>query len=114
MCLLYIVAMQAEQLITKGLAYIDSQDSATIALQKGTPTEAGKNSPYRNRSKEDNLFLFSEMKKGSFMEGEHVLRAKIDMASPNMHMRDPVLYRLMKTAHHRTNEKWIFCWKNNN
>ena len=94
----------AEQLITKGLAYIDSQDSATIAMQKGTPTEAGKNSPYRNRSKEDNLFLFSEMKKGSFMEGEHVLRAKIDMSSPNMLLRDPVMYRIINMSHQRTNK----------
>tara|TARA_B100000131_G_scaffold185055_1_gene178244 strand:+ start:848 stop:2527 length:1680 start_codon:yes stop_codon:yes gene_type:complete len=96
----------AEQLITKGLAYIDSQDSATIAMQKGTPTEAGKNSPYRNRSKEDNLFLFSEMKKGSFMEGEHVLRAKIDMSSPNMLLRDPVMYRIIHMSHQRTNKDW--------
>ena len=96
----------ATELINKKLAYIDSQSSTEIADQKGTPTEAGKESPYRSRSTEENLRLFEEMFKGKHKQGSHVLRAKIDMASPNMLMRDPVIYRVMETKHHRTGEKW--------
>ena len=96
----------AVELIEKGKAYVDSQDSEAIARQKGTPTEAGTDSPYRNRPVEENLELFSKMKDGAFPEGAHVLRAKIDMASPNMLMRDPVMYRILHKAHHRTNTDW--------
>ncbi|NAY91681.1 glutamine--tRNA ligase/YqeY domain fusion protein [Muricauda sp. JGD-17] len=96
----------AEELIKKEKAYVDSQSSEEIANQKGTPTEAGKESPYRNRSVEENLKLFEGMKNGEFEEGAHVLRAKIDMASPNMLMRDPVMYRILHKAHHRTNTDW--------
>ena len=93
-------------LIKKGKAYVDSQTSGEIASQKGTPTEPGKHSPYRDRSVEENLTLFEGMKNGDFKEGEHVLRAKIDMASSNMLMRDPVMYRILHKAHHRTNTDW--------
>ncbi|UCE69833.1 MAG: glutamine--tRNA ligase/YqeY domain fusion protein [Flavobacteriaceae bacterium] len=96
----------AEGLITDGKAYVDSQNSGDIAAQKGTPTEAGTNSPYRDRPVEENLELFRKMKEGAFEEGAHVLRAKIDMASPNMLMRDPVMYRILHRAHHRTNTDW--------
>lgn len=96
----------ALELIRNGKAYVDSQTSAAIASQKGTPTEPGVNSPYRNRSVEENLELFQKMKEGVFPEGAHVLRAKIDMASPNMLMRDPVMYRILHKAHHRTNTDW--------
>ena len=96
----------ALELIRNGKAYVDSQTSAEIASQKGTPTEPGVNSPYRNRSMEENLELFQKMKEGVFPEGAHVLRAKIDMASPNMLMRDPVMYRILHKAHHRTNTDW--------
>ncbi len=96
----------ALELIRSGKAYVDSQTSAEIASQKGTPTEPGVNSPYRNRSVEENLELFQKMKEGVFPEGAHVLRAKIDMASPNMLMRDPVMYRILHKAHHRTNTDW--------
>ena len=96
----------ANALIEQGLAYVDSQTSDTIADQKGTPTKAGKNSPYRNRSVEENTDLFSKMTNGTYNEGEHVLRAKIDMASSNMLMRDPVIYRVLKKLHPRTKEKW--------
>jgi len=96
----------AVHLIKGGLAYVDSQDSEAMASQKGTPTEPGKNSPYRDRSVEENLQLFRRMKEGEFPEGAHVLRAKIDMASPNMLMRDPVMYRILHKAHHRTNTDW--------
>ena len=96
----------ATMLIEKGKAYVDSQSSQDMAAQKGTPTEAGKESPYRNRSVEENLKLFAEMKSGLYKEGEHVLRAKIDMASPNMLMRDPVMYRILHRPHHRTNTDW--------
>jgi glutaminyl-tRNA synthetase len=94
------------ELIKLGKAYVDSQTSEEIASQKGTPTEPGKHSPYRNRSVEENLTLFEGMKNGDFKEGEHVLRAKIDMASSNMLMRDPVMYRILHKAHHRTNTDW--------
>ena len=96
----------AVDLIKSGKAYVDSQTSEEIASQKGTPTEPGQNSPYRNRSIEENLSLFEGMKEGKYGEGEHVLRAKIDMASSNMLMRDPVMYRVLHQAHHRTNTDW--------
>jgi len=96
----------AVQLIKEGKAYVDSQSSELIANQKGTPTEPGKPSPFRDRSVEENLRLFEGMKNGKFKEGEHVLRAKIDMASSNMLMRDPVMYRILHKAHHRTNTDW--------
>jgi len=93
-------------LIKEGKAYIDPQDSSTIADQKGTPTQAGVNSPFRDRPLEENLALFEEMKAGKHPEGSHVLRAKIDMASPNMLMRDPVMYRILFKNHHRTGDAW--------
>lgn len=93
-------------LIESGKAYVDSQDSETIAQQKGTPTRAGVESPYRSRSVKENLTLFSEMKAGEHKEGTHVLRAKIDMASPNMLLRDPVMYRILFKHHHRTGSTW--------
>ena len=96
----------AVKLIQEGKAYIDDQDAETISLQKGTPTRPGTESPFRNRPAQENLDLFMQMKDGAFNEGHCVLRAKIDMASPNMHMRDPILYRIMKTPHHRTGDKW--------
>ena len=96
----------AIELINKNKAYIDSQPSEEIALQKGTPTKSGTNSPFRNRSTELNLKLFEQMKNGEFKEGLHVLRAKIDMSHPNMLMRDPVIYRVINKQHHRTSGKW--------
>ena len=96
----------AVELIKSGKAYVDSQTSDEIAAQKGTPTEPGEDSPYRKRSVQENLELFEDMKNGKYGEGEHVLRAKIDMASPNMLMRDPVMYRVLHKAHHRTNTDW--------
>ena len=96
----------AVKLIKEGKAYIDDQDAETISTQKGTPTRPGTESPFYSRSVEENLDLFMRMKAGEFDEGERVLRAKIDMTSPNMHMRDPILYRIMKTPHHRTGDKW--------
>jgi len=96
----------AVKLISKGLAYVDDSSAEEIASMKGTPTEAGKDSPYRNRSVEENTALFERMKNGEFKEGEKVLRAKIDMASPNMHLRDPVLYRIKHAHHHRTGDQW--------
>jgi glutaminyl-tRNA synthetase len=96
----------AVKLIQEGKAYIDDQDAETISAQKGTPTRPGTESPFRNRSVEENLDLFMRMKAGEFDEGVRVLRGKIDMTSPNMHMRDPILYRVMKTPHHRTGDKW--------
>ena len=93
-------------LIKDGKAYVDSQSSEDIASQKGTPTEPGSASPYRNRSVEENLLLFKEMKDGQHDSGSHVLRAKIDMGSPNMLMRDPILYRILKQSHHRTGQDW--------
>ena len=97
----------AVQLIKDGKAYVDSQSSEAMAEQKGTPTEPGVASPYRDRSVEENLDLFTRMKNGEFDEGSHVLRAKIDMASPNMLMRDPIMYRILKKAHHRTGDDWV-------
>ncbi|MFC5408487.1 glutamine--tRNA ligase/YqeY domain fusion protein [Larkinella bovis] len=96
----------AEKLIRKGLAYVDDSTAEEIAAQKGTPTEPGKESPYRARSVEENLDLFRRMKAGEFPDGAKVLRAKIDMASPNMHFRDPIMYRIKHAHHHRTGDKW--------
>ncbi len=96
----------AVKLIQEEKAYIDDQDAETISTQKGTPTRPGTESPFYSRSVEENLDLFMRMKAGEFDEGECVLRARIDMSSPNMHMRDPILYRIMKTPHHRTGDKW--------
>ncbi|TDQ32814.1 glutamine--tRNA ligase/YqeY domain fusion protein [Zeaxanthinibacter enoshimensis] len=96
----------AVMLIKEGKAYIDSQSSEAMAEQKGTPTEPGTDSPYRNRSVEENLQLFEEMKAGKHGEGTHVLRAKIDMAATNMLMRDPIMYRVLHKPHHRTNTDW--------
>ena len=96
----------AVYLIKEGKAYIDSQDSEAMAQQKGTPTQAGENSPFRDRPIEENLRLFQEMKDGKHKEGTHVLRAKIDMASPNMLLRDPVMYRILFKHHHRTGDQW--------
>ncbi len=93
-------------LIKSGKAYVDDQSSEEIAKQKGTPTEPGTNSPNRDRPIEENLELFEKMKNGAFEEGSHILRAKIDMASPNMLMRDPIIYRVLKKAHHRTGTDW--------
>ena len=96
----------AVRLIKEGKAYVDDQTSEQIAQQKGTPTIPGTNSPYRDRSPEENLDLFERMNAGEFKEGSHVLRAKIDMASSNMHFRDPIIYRIIKTPHWRTGNKW--------
>ena len=96
----------AEKLILKGKAYIDDQTAEEIAQQKGTPTEPGTKSPYRDRNPEENLGFFRDMKEGKYKEGEKILRAKIDMSSPNMHMRDPIMYRIMHKSHHRTGDKW--------
>jgi glutaminyl-tRNA synthetase len=93
-------------LIKDGKAYVDSQSSEEMRIQKGTPTAVGTNSPFRNRSVEENLKLFQEMKDGKFEEGTHTLRAKIDMSSPNMLMRDPLMYRIMFKSHHRTGNDW--------
>ena len=94
------------RLIKEGKAYVDDQTSEEIAAQKGTPTEPGVESPYRNRTPEENLDLFIRMNKGEFDEGARVLRAKIDMASSNMHFRDPIMYRIIKRPHHRTGTTW--------
>ena len=96
----------AVQLIKKGKAYVDDLSADEIRQYRGTLTEAGKESPWRNRSAEENLDLFERMKKGEFPDGSRVLRAKIDMAAPNIVMRDPTLYRIRKTPHHRTGDKW--------
>lgn len=96
----------AIQLIKEGKAYVDEQSAEEIAKQKGSPTQPGVDSPYRNRPVEENLDLFNKMNKGLFEEGSMVLRAKIDMASSNMHFRDPIIYRIIKQAHHRTGNKW--------
>ena len=96
----------AVRMIKEGKAYVDDQTSEEIAAQKGTPTTPGTDSPYRNRSVEENLDLFERMNKGEFEEGARVLRAKIDMASSNMHFRDPIMYRIIKTPHHRTGTTW--------
>lgn len=96
----------AEKLILDGKAYVDDQPAEVISAQRMTPMEPGVNSPYRDRTPEENLDLFRRMKAGEFKAGEKVLRAKIDMASSNMLMRDPILYRIMHVAHHRTGDKW--------
>ncbi len=96
----------AVQMIKDGLAYVDSQTSEVMAEQKGTPTQVGTTSPYRDRSIEENLDLFTRMKNGEFEAGTHVLRAKIDMKDPNMLMRDPIMYRIMYAHHHRTGDDW--------
>lgn len=96
----------AVELIQKGKAYVDSQSSEEMAKQKGTPTQPGTDSPFRNRTIEENLDLFTRMKQGEFPKGTHVLRAKIDMTSSNMLMRDPIIYRIMHEHHHRTGNDW--------
>ncbi|MFC4211932.1 glutamine--tRNA ligase/YqeY domain fusion protein [Pedobacter lithocola] len=96
----------AVKLIEKGLAYVDESSADEIAALKGTPTEPGQDSPYRNRSIEENLNLFTKMKAGEFADGAYILRAKIDMASTNMLMRDPIIYRIKHAEHHRTGNKW--------
>lgn len=96
----------AIELIKEGKAYVDNQSSEEMAAQKGTPTEPGVNGPNRNRSVEENLDLFLKMKNGDFEEGSHILRAKIDMQHVNMHMRDPIMYRILKKEHHRTGNDW--------
>ena len=96
----------AVELIKKGKAYVDNQSSEEMAKQKGTPTQPGTNSPNRDRSVEENLDLFTRMKNGEFPNGSYILRAKIDMASPNMLMRDPIIYRIMHEHHHRTGNDW--------
>lgn len=96
----------AIKLINKGLAYVDDQSPEEISATRGTPTQPGKESPFRNRSVEENLDLFKRMKEGEFPDGSKILRAKIDMSSPNMHLRDPALYRIKRKPHHRTGDKW--------
>ncbi|WP_316798732.1 glutamine--tRNA ligase/YqeY domain fusion protein [Pedobacter frigidisoli] len=96
----------AVTLIEKGLAYVDESSADEIAALKGTPTEPGKDSPHRNRSVAENLDIFTKMKNGEFADGAYILRAKIDMASPNMLMRDPIIYRIKHAEHHRTGNKW--------
>ena len=96
----------AVKLIKDGKAYVDDLSAEEIRQHRGTLTEPGKESPYRNRSVEENLDLFERMRKGEFPDGSRVLRAKIDMASPNLNMRDPVMYRILHAEHHRTGDKW--------
>jgi glutaminyl-tRNA synthetase len=96
----------ALQLIKPGKAYVDDLTADEIRQHRGTLTEPGKDSPYRNRSVEENLDLFTRMKSGEFPDGSRVLRAKIDMASPNLNMRDPVMYRILHATHHRTGDQW--------
>jgi glutaminyl-tRNA synthetase len=97
----------ARDLIKRGLAYVDDQPADLISSQKGTPTQPGTESPFRKRAIAENLDLFERMNRGEFDEGSRVLRARIDMTSPNMHMRDPIIYRIIKSAHHRTGNKWM-------
>jgi glutaminyl-tRNA synthetase len=97
----------AVDLIRKGLAYVDDSSPEEIAAMKGSPVQPGTESPFRNRSIEENLELFAQMKAGAFPDGARVLRAKIDMAAPNMHLRDPVIYRIKHAHHHRTGDKWV-------
>lgn len=97
----------AEKLIMLGLAYVDEQTQEEISKNRGVPTKPGIESPYRNRTKEENLALFRRMKAGEFADGSKVLRAKIDMASPNMHLRDPIMYRILHAEHHRTGNQWV-------
>jgi len=96
----------AEKMIIDGKAYVDDQPAEVISAQRGTPTEPGVESPYRNRTPEENLDLFRRMRAGEFKDGEKVLRTKIDMASPNMLFRDPIMYRILHVPHHRTGDKW--------
>jgi glutaminyl-tRNA synthetase len=96
----------AVELIRKGLAYVDDQPAEKISAQKGTPTQPGELSPFRERPVAENLDLFKRMNTGEFEEGSRVLRAKIDMSTPNMHMRDPIIYRILNAHHHRTGDKW--------
>lgn len=96
----------AVALIKKGLAYVDDSTADQIAALKGSPTEVGKNSPFRDRSIDENLSLFAAMKSGTYKDGEKVLRVKIDMAANNMHMRDPIIYRIKHAHHHRTGDQW--------
>ena len=96
----------AEMLIKKGLAFVCDMTGDEIRENRGTLTTPGKNSPFRNRSVEENLDLFRRMKNGEFPDGSKVLRAKIDMASPNINMRDPIIYRILRETHHRTGDKW--------
>jgi glutaminyl-tRNA synthetase len=96
----------AIDLIEKGHAYVDDQNAEEISHTRGTFTESGNESPYRNRSVKENLLLFNQMKQGLFKDGEKVLRAKIDMSHPNINMRDPVIYRILHASHHRTKNKW--------
>jgi len=97
----------AVDLIRKGLAYVDDSSPEKIAAEKGTPTEPGVENEYRNRNIQENLLLFEQMKNGKFKDGEKVLRSKIDMKAINMHMRDPIMYRIKHTHHHRTGNKWV-------
>ena len=99
----------AVRLIKEGKAYVEEQTSEEIAAQKGTPTTPGQESPFRNRPVEESLDLFMRMNAGEFEEGTLTLRAKIDMASPNMHFRDPIMYRILKHPHHRTGTTWNVC-----
>ena len=96
----------AVKLIKEGKAYVDDLTAEEIRQYRGTLTEPGKDSPYRNRAVEENLDLFERMRNGEFPDGSRVLRAKIDMASPNLNMRDPVMYRILHAEHHRTGDKW--------
>jgi glutaminyl-tRNA synthetase len=96
----------AEYLVERGLAYVDSQSAEEIRANRGTLTEPGRNSPYRNRTPQENLALLRKMREGAFPDGAHVLRAKIDMSSPNINLRDPVLYRIKHAEHHRTGNDW--------
>lgn len=97
----------AVELIKRNLAYVDDQPADIISAQKGTPTQPGQESPFRKRTADENLDLFYRMNEGEFDEGSRVLRARIDMTSPNMHMRDPIIYRIIKSPHHRTGNKWL-------
>jgi glutaminyl-tRNA synthetase len=97
----------AVDLIKNGFAYVDDQPADIISSQKGTPTQSGIESPFRERTVAENLDLFEKMNKGEYDEGSRVLRAKVDMTSPNMHMRDPIIYRIIKSPHHRTESKWM-------
>ena len=96
----------AERLVLENKAYVDSLNPEEIREYRGTLTKPGKNSPYRDRTVEENLDLFRRMKAGEFAEGKHVLRLKIDMSSPNLNMRDPAIYRIRHTAHHETGDEW--------
>ena len=96
----------AVQMIKDGKAYVDEQSQETISKQRGIPSRPGTESPYRNRPVEENLKLFERMKNGEIKDGAMVLRAKVDMSSPNMHMRDPIMYRVLHDTHHRTKDKW--------